>query len=170
MVHRLPVFVMVELQRPLIPFMHQTIAAVRRLLWDIGQQFDRRGQRLAAEADVGDRAPASTSAADGEYAAASAAGWPAHAASRLRTLKPIARALQQAILFETIPRGGRRSLLFQRPIVKVDFTRQQDVEVSKGWRCYAADAVPAGYQWKHQAHPSSSDGKIGVRDSSGLQL
>ena len=56
MVHRLPVFVMVELQRPLIPFMHQTIAAVRRLLRDIGQQLDRRGQRLAAEADVGDPA------------------------------------------------------------------------------------------------------------------
>jgi hypothetical protein len=61
MVHRLPVFVMVELQRPLIPFMHQTIAAVRRLLWDIGQQFDRRGQRLAAEADVGDPALPATS-------------------------------------------------------------------------------------------------------------
>ena len=53
MVHRLPVLVMVELQRPLIPFMHQTIAAVQRLLRDIGQQLDRRGQRLAAEANVG---------------------------------------------------------------------------------------------------------------------
>ena len=39
MVHRLPVFVMVELQRPLIALMHQTIATVRRLLGDIGQHF-----------------------------------------------------------------------------------------------------------------------------------
>ena len=43
------------------------------------------------------------------------------------------RALQQAILFKTIPpAAGGDQLLFQRPIVKVDFTRQQDVEVFKG--------------------------------------
>ena len=43
------------------------------------------------------------------------------------------RALQQAILFKTIPSAAAGDqLLFQRPIVKVDFTRQQDVEVFKG--------------------------------------
>lgn len=51
----------VELQRPLITLMHQTIATVRRLLRDIGQQFDRRGQRLATEADVGKPALPATS-------------------------------------------------------------------------------------------------------------
>ena len=137
MVHRLPVFVMVELQRPLIPFMHQTIAAVRRLLWDIGQQFDRRGQRLAAEADVGDPAlprhfhqqqTVSTRRhlrrVGQHHAAQQAADVKAYLAQR---------ALQQAILFKTIPpAAGGDQLLFQRPIVKVDFTRQQDVEVFKG--------------------------------------
>lgn len=58
-----------------------------------------------------------------------------HAAQQAADVKAYLaqRALQQAILFKTIPpAAGGDQLLFQRPIVKVDFTRQQDVEVFKG--------------------------------------
>ena len=42
-------------------------------------------------------------------------------------------ALKETILLKTIPpAAGGDQLLFQRPIVKVDLTRQQDVEVFKG--------------------------------------
>ncbi len=43
------------------------------------------------------------------------------------------RALKETILLKTIPpAAGGDQLLFQRPIVKVELTRQQDVEVFKG--------------------------------------
>ena len=56
LVHRLPVLVVPELQHPVVPLAQQTIQPVRRLLFFISEQANRRRQRLASKADIGNPA------------------------------------------------------------------------------------------------------------------
>ena len=56
MVHRLPVVVVAELQHPVVAFAQQTIQPVRRLLFFVSEQTNRRRQRLAAKPNVGNPA------------------------------------------------------------------------------------------------------------------
>jgi len=52
-VHRLPVVVMTELQKPVRAVLHQPVQAVRRFLLNLCLQAHRRGERLPAKSDIG---------------------------------------------------------------------------------------------------------------------
>ncbi len=56
MVHRLPVLVMAELQYPVVTLAQQTINPVRGFLLLVGDQTNRRRQRLSAKSHIGDPA------------------------------------------------------------------------------------------------------------------
>ena len=130
---------MAELQRPLFPFVNQAIFAVRGGLFYIRQQLNRRGQRLAAETNVGNPAfslhlhqqqPMGTRRHMRRIGQHHAPQKAAHGKADLAQ-----RSLQQAVLLEAVAAATTvNQLLFEGAIVEMYLSGQQHIQIFKGDR------------------------------------
>ena len=134
MVHRLPVLVMAELQYPVVTLAQQTITPVWGFLFLVGDQTNRRRQRLSAKSHIGDPAlavqlnqqqPVRTRR---HLRRISQHNPPQHAAHRKTDFAQ--HPLKQAVLLEAIsPPTRGDQFIHQTPVIQMDFTRQNDIDI-----------------------------------------